>query len=293
MIGLSVLQITLGGLIFLAIGYVLVGSVRLMPGKAALSKDLFEALLSMTLVAGSLFVVFLLGTWALVPALLALATRTGYEAAHVRLGPNKAGQGAVVGFLLSACAMLAPILATVLAGIWFLLLARFMLFPAPRTARVWHWVEVLLFPLIPVAILSWAALDPTLRPVVLITYILIETFDSYALVSGKLFGRTKAFPTLSPRKTIEGLAGGAVCLVLTLLLAAWVLDLPALAAIGAALLIGGVAVAGDLAASRLKRMAGVKDYPVVLPKQGGLLDILDSWIAAGAALAVVLFLVGT
>ena len=49
-------------------------------------------------------------------------------------------------------------------------------------------------------------------------------------------------------------------------------------------LVAGLAVAGDLAASRLKRMAGVKDYPVLMRRQGGVLDSLDSWIAAGAGL---------
>lgn len=292
MIGLTVPQISLAGLLFLAAGYALVGSIRLIPGKAALAQDLFQALLSMTIVAGSLLAIFLLGTWALVPALLLLAGRAGFEAAHVRLGPNKAAAGGAVGLALSLATMLWPVLALVFAGGWCLLLARFVMVPAPRDSKLWKWVELLLFPLIPAAILSWAALDPDLRPAILITYILIETFDSYALVAGKMFGKTKAFPVLSPRKTIEGLFGGAVCLVLTALVAALVLGLPVAASVAAACVIGAFAIGGDLAASRLKRAAGVKDYPVVLPKQGGILDILDSWIAAGAALGMALFLLG-
>ena len=51
-----------------------------------------------------------------------------------------------------------------------------------------------------------------------------------------------------------------------------------------ALLTGALTVAGDLAASRLKRASGVKDFPVVLPHQGGLFDTTDAWIATGAGL---------
>ena len=50
------------------------------------------------------------------------------------------------------------------------------------------------------------------------------------------------------------------------------------------------ALAGDLLASAAKRRAGVKDYPAVLPIQGGLLDIMDAWIVA-APLAVLVFAV--
>ena len=62
------------------------------------------------------------------------------------------------------------------------------------------------------------------------------------------------------------------------------LDLPLWPAALTALLVGVLAVVGDLAASRHKRIAGVKDFPQVLPRQGGLLDSLDSWIAACAGI---------
>ena len=47
-------------------------------------------------------------------------------------------------------------------------------------------------------------------------------------------------------------------------------------------------VAGDLAGSRIKRQGGVKDYPTVLKSQGGALDIWDSWISAGAGVAILI-----
>ena len=65
---------------------------------------------------------------------------------------------------------------------------------------------------------------------------------------------------------------------------------PVLGSMLFALAAGALTVAGDLAASRLKRVAGVKDYPAVLPHQGGLLDITDAWIATGAGLVTLMSL---
>ena len=68
------------------------------------------------------------------------------------------------------------------------------------------------------------------------------------------------------------------------LLLGWSLGL-SLAAAG---VIAVAAVVGDLAGSRLKRASRVKDYPQVLPRQGGLLDIVDAWLIAGPALVLLL-----
>lgn len=290
MITLGVAQIALTAGLLLAAGCGVIAAISLIASKKPLAADLFQSLLSMVIVAGTLFLIFLVGDFALVPFFLVLGVRVGFESAHVHLGPNSAMKGAMAGGVLTALTMWQPMIAIGFGAVWCLLLARFFSMPHDRSRPLWKMGELLLFPLLPTAILGWAALDPTMRPLVLVVYILIETFDSYALVAGKLFGRTLAFPVLSPRKTIEGLAGGAICLMLTALAAAWVLDLnPALSA-ATALIVGIIAVAGDLAASRLKRSAGVKDYPVVLPKQGGILDIADSWIAAGAAVGMLHFL---
>ena len=98
---------------------------------------------------------------------------------------------------------------------------------------------------------------------------------------------------LSPNKTVEGPACGTVMLMLTAALAGALLaGLPLATSALVALFCGVLAVAGDLAASRLKRAAGVKDYPAVLPLQGGLLDIADAWIATGAGLVALLALTG-
>lgn len=110
-------------------------------------------------------------------------------------------------------------------------------------------------------------------------YAIVETHDSFALLFGQLFGRHKIFPQLSPKKTYEGSFFGIFfALLISILLSVLVTGWPLLQSIGAALLIVLLTLFGDLAASKLKRDVGVKDFGNVLPKQGGILDIYDSLI---------------
>jgi phosphatidate cytidylyltransferase len=170
------------------------------------------------------------------------------------------------------------------AGLWCLLFAGQLLAPsATRSAAS----DVLLFPLLPLALLAYGAAQTELTALMLAAYVLVEIFDSFALLFGSLLGRTKAFPILSPNKTIEGLAGGALALVIALVAAAAIWEFSPIKAAATALFVGALAVAGDLAASRHKRIAGVKDYPKVLARQGGLLDSLDSWVAASGGLVAI------
>ena len=102
--------------------------------------------------------------------------------------------------------------------------------------------------------------------------------DTGAYAVGRLLGRHKLAPRISPGKTVEGglggfLAGALAAVALNRLLG---LDRPdaAMLALGA-----GAAVAGqlgDLAESLIKRSAGVKDMGTLLPGHGGVLDRLDS-----------------
>jgi phosphatidate cytidylyltransferase len=141
------------------------------------------------------------------------------------------------------------------------------------------------FPLLPLAAFSHAASIPQLAPLLVLAFFLVEIFDSFSLLGGKLYGRTPLVPRLSPRKTWEGLATGIAVTFITLLaLVAW-LSLPLLPMLlaGAAVVVS--AITGDLLGSRAKRRAGVKDYPAVMTVQGGLLDIADAWLVAGPVLA--------
>lgn len=105
--------------------------------------------------------------------------------------------------------------------------------------------------------------------------------DSAALIVGKLVGRHKLWPSVSPGKTVEGsLAGLFASLLVTLPLGLWLgLSAAQSLALGGAL--GVVGQIGDLAESKLKRWAGVKDSGTILPGHGGILDHFDSLLATG------------
>jgi phosphatidate cytidylyltransferase len=110
----------------------------------------------------------------------------------------------------------------------------------------------------------------------------VAVSDSSQYYTGRLFGRSKLAPLISPAKTREGAVGGLVGAVLAGLLLA-PLWLPALspataAAVAVALALAGIA--GDLFESLIKRSVGVKDSSALIPGHGGVLDRIDSHLFA-------------
>jgi len=114
--------------------------------------------------------------------------------------------------------------------------------------------------------------------------------DTGAYFAGRKFGRHKLAPRVSPNKTVEGLAGGAVSGVVVGVAAAFwlagapVAQLPAIALVALAAVL--FSVIGDLFESLLKRHAGVKDSGHLIPGHGGILDRLDGVLAALPAFAL-------
>lgn len=107
--------------------------------------------------------------------------------------------------------------------------------------------------------------------------LLTEVNDVAQYLSGKTFGRHKVIPKVSPKKTVEGLAGGVVTTTaLAWLLAPWLTPLTAPESIAAGLIIGLFGFIGDVTVSAVKRDIGVKDSGSMLPGHGGVLDRLDS-----------------
>ncbi|MBR3678960.1 MAG: phosphatidate cytidylyltransferase [Oscillospiraceae bacterium] len=111
--------------------------------------------------------------------------------------------------------------------------------------------------------------------------------DSGAYFAGSALGKHKLCPTISPKKTVEGLVGGVIADVLffslfniiyTAILAAQGMDIhfswgsTLIVAVACALL----GTVGDLTASVLKRQLEIKDYGTIMPGHGGLLDRFDS-----------------
>ncbi|MBN1656989.1 MAG: phosphatidate cytidylyltransferase [Anaerolineae bacterium] len=101
--------------------------------------------------------------------------------------------------------------------------------------------------------------------------------DTAAYFVGKAIGRHPCAPYLSPKKTWEGTVGGWIGgVAATVLLGAWLVDLPWGHGLALGALIATVAPFGDLAKSMVKRQLGVKDFSALIPGHGGMMDRIDS-----------------
>lgn len=108
--------------------------------------------------------------------------------------------------------------------------------------------------------------------------------DVFAYFCGRLFGRHKLIPDVSPKKTVEGAVGGVVFCALAAILYGFILKMfigeissvsyVSLALIGAVIAV--ISQIGDLIMSHIKRKYGIKDYGFILPGHGGILDRFDS-----------------
>ena len=116
---------------------------------------------------------------------------------------------------------------------------------------------------------------------ILITiFILIWTNDTFAYLVGKNFGKNKLFPSVSPKKTIEGFIGGLLFSIIGgVLLAKYFIEAKYIYFwVIIAIIVSIFSTLGDLIESKLKRVAGVKDSGTIMPGHGGILDRLDSII---------------
>lgn len=115
--------------------------------------------------------------------------------------------------------------------------------------------------------------------------LLTEGGDAGAYFTGSLIGRRLLIPRISPKKTVEGTAGGFITtLILALLCRPLVPEMSMQQILIAAALIGVIAPIGDLAESLFKRDCGVKDSGDCLPGLGGVLDMIDSLLLTAPVL---------
>jgi len=107
--------------------------------------------------------------------------------------------------------------------------------------------------------------------------LLTELNDVAQYVWGKLLGRHKVIPKVSPNKTWEGFLGGvATTTLVAWLIAPWFTPLAGYQCVATGLLIAVAGFIGDVVVSAVKRDMGIKDSGAILPGHGGVLDRLDS-----------------
>ncbi|MBU5314262.1 phosphatidate cytidylyltransferase [Tissierella carlieri] len=112
-----------------------------------------------------------------------------------------------------------------------------------------------------------------------LVFIIAFGTDTFAYIAGNLFGKRKLCPKISPKKTIEGSIGGILGSTILLIIYSIYFNLnPMWKIILLSIICSVIAQLGDLAASKIKRLCGIKDYGSIMPGHGGVLDRFDSII---------------
>ena len=106
--------------------------------------------------------------------------------------------------------------------------------------------------------------------------------DTGAYFAGRLFGKRKLCPQISPKKTVEGAIGGFISGIIFFVLYGFVFSRIAgfnvnyLYLVLLSPIVTAVSIIGDLSASVIKRQVGIKDYGKIMPGHGGVMDRFDS-----------------
>jgi phosphatidate cytidylyltransferase len=161
-------------------------------------------------------------------------------------------------------------------GVAFVWVMRFPT-PLPRLAAIITGVMVLVPP--------WLSLSRLLVEeggLIWVGFILILIWatDVGAFCAGKMWGRIKLIPKVSPGKTWEGVFGGMLLALVVAFAGAELLQQPRLPFVFLCLAVAAVSIVGDLTVSMFKRHWNLKDSGRLLPGHGGVLDRIDSICSA-------------
>jgi phosphatidate cytidylyltransferase len=235
-----------------------------------------------------------MGKGAILTVVLLLVAGAAYELSRaLEPLPFVAALGAgALPVLLSIPYGRAGILAGAMAGLpW----ALFWLAGRPETRTLRAVLAVLLMALWVGAPMAHLGLFPSTRGGALLILIAVVgpwISDSGAYFAGRFFGRHLLFPTLSPKKTVEGSLGGLALTVLVVApLSSRLLDFSLPEALAIAAGVSVLSQCGDLFESALKRILDVKDLGRVFPGHGGVLDRIDSLLFTAPAVYYISLLV--
>lgn len=191
-----------------------------------------------------------------------------------------------------------------IGAIWWLIASGLAL-TYPRSMGLWEKRITLrhVFGMLSLIPFLWSvfllrAQDYALNPyhgakLVMFVCLLVWAADTGAYFTGKTFGKHKMAPNVSPNKTLEGLLGGLILAMLVGWFASSLLDIH-FASLTAMLFITFVTVVisvlGDLVESMFKRVSNIKDSSNIIPGHGGILDRIDSLVAAFPVFALLYFI---
>ena len=229
-----------------------------------------------------------------------LGVMSAFELDHVLNGAELSVSKPLLTAYIVAQALLCffrvPVLwmAALLALAAFAAFFEVILLPERGAHRTVATVFALLWPCGFYGLVLHAAASDIWLPVLLIGILGTWACDSMALIGGKILGKRKLAPAVSPNKTWEGAITGALSSILAGYLISLVLksfvQIPALPCMLTALIASSFGQVGDLSASLIKRMAGVKDYGQLMPEHGGIMDKMDSMLFAIPAAYLCLYL---
>jgi phosphatidate cytidylyltransferase len=127
--------------------------------------------------------------------------------------------------------------------------------------------------LLPLPIPGYADENPLLMFYLILV---VQMSDVLQYVFGKLFGKTKIAPVVSPSKTVEGFVGGAASATLIGAAMWWITPFAPLQSAGMAFIIVLMGFLGGLVLSAVKRSLGAKDWGSMIEGHGGVMDRMDS-----------------
>jgi len=212
-----------------------------------------------------------------------------------------AGYAAGIGVILAAHAGRADMILAVLSlnGVACGLLSL-LRFPSDRTVLdgVARQIQGGCYIPLPLALLILLRSAPDGMVWIFLLCAVIFAGDTAALYAGTLWGRHKLCPAISPGKTWEGVAGGLLGVQVYAIICAFLI--PALESrleggvqwllyLGGMGLLCAASIVGDLFESAMKRQASVKDSGTLLPGHGGMLDRIDSAVAALPVAALIAY----
>ena len=192
-------------------------------------------------------------------------------------------------------------------SVFWWIMATLLVLSYPESSKYWRhpWVSALLG--LVVLLPMWKALvfirearfvpleDFNILFLILYVLFLVWAADVGAYFSGKTWGKAKLAPNVSPGKSWAGAWGGVTASLILGLVAVYLMDLSlwmSLQFLVITMLTAMVSIIGDLTESMFKRTRGVKDSSALLPGHGGVLDRIDSLLAAIPVFVFLLLSIG-